>query len=247
MEIPDSQPPKTWPEQGSIEFEWVEHWCLRSSVADTHSHLDMRYRPELELILKDVCVKIQGGERVGICGRTGAGKSSLAHALFRIIEPASGSILIDGINTTTIGLQDLRSILSIIPQDPQLFEGSLRANVDPTDSATDQDMWQALSQAYLKDHIMHCMDGTLNAKIAEGGSSESVARHVPVHASCASRPLGRPASAGLFRPCSPAQNKDPRLGRSDQLDRSRNGRSDAAYPPRFRLPGRHHTDGEHRH
>jgi ABC-type multidrug transport system fused ATPase/permease subunit len=134
----------------------------------------MRYRPELDLVLKDVCVKINGGERVGVCGRTGAGKSSLTLALFRIIEPASGRILIDGVDTTVIGLEDLRSVVSIIPQDPQLFEGSLRSNVDPTNLASDEQIWQALSQAYLKDHIVNNMGGTLEAEIAEGGSSELV-------------------------------------------------------------------------
>ncbi len=89
----------------------------------------MRYRPELELCLKDVSFKINGGERVGVCGRTGAGKSSLTLALFRILEASAGKISIDGVDVSTIGLHDLRSIVSIIPQDPQLFEGSLRSVV----------------------------------------------------------------------------------------------------------------------
>lgn len=86
----------------------------------------MRYRPDLELCLKDVSVKIEAGEKVGVCGRTGAGKSSLTLALFRILEAAQGRIIIDGVDISKIGLQDLRSIVSIIPQDPQLFEGTLR-------------------------------------------------------------------------------------------------------------------------
>ena len=87
----------------------------------------MRYRPELELCLKDVSFVINGGERVGVCGRTGAGKSSLTLALFRILEASAGKIRIDGVDVSTIGLHALRSIISIIPQDPQLFEGSLRS------------------------------------------------------------------------------------------------------------------------
>lgn len=134
----------------------------------------MRYRPELDLALKDVCVKIRGGERVGVCGRTGAGKSSLTLALFRIIEPASGRVLIDGIDTSIIGLRDLRSIVSIIPQDPELFEGTLRDNLDPTRSASDHLLWQALSQAHLKDYVTNRMGGSLDAVIAEGGGSKSV-------------------------------------------------------------------------
>jgi ATP-binding cassette subfamily C (CFTR/MRP) protein 1 len=136
------------------------------------SHLSVRYRPELDIFLKDACVKIHGGERVGICGRTDSGKSSLTLALFRIIEPASGRILIDGIDTTTIGLQDLRSVVSIIPQDAQLFEGSLWSNIDPTNVASDEEIWRALSQSYLRDHIMNNMGGSLDAEVAEGGSSE---------------------------------------------------------------------------
>ncbi len=147
----------------------------------------MRYRPELELCLKDVSFKINGGERVGVCGRTGAGKSSLTLALFRILEASAGKIFIDGVDVATIGLHDLRSIVSIIPQDPQLFEGSLRSvqwnkvdatltasrsNIDPTNVASDADIWQALGQAYLKDHVMTNMGGSLDAEVSEGGGSE---------------------------------------------------------------------------
>jgi len=132
----------------------------------------MRYRPELELCLKDVSFSIKGGERVGVVGRTGAGKSSLTLALFRILEAAGGRIIIDGIDISTIGLHDLRSAVSIIPQDPQLFEGSLRSNIDPTHQASDADIWQALGQAHLKDHVVKAMGGTLDAEITEGGSSE---------------------------------------------------------------------------
>ncbi|WVF70658.1 hypothetical protein IAT40_005451 [Kwoniella sp. CBS 6097] len=155
--IPDKQPPSTWPEQGSIEFD----------------NFSMRYRPELELCLRDVSFKINGGERVGVCGRTGAGKSSLTLALFRILEAAGGRILVDGVDISTIGLHDLRSVVSIIPQDPQLFEGSLRNNIDPTNAASDADIWQALSQAHLKDHVHTNMGGSLDAEIAEGGSNLS--------------------------------------------------------------------------
>lgn len=156
-DVPDKQPPKTWPEHGSIEFD----------------KFSMRYRPELELCLREVSFTINGGERVGVVGRTGAGKSSLTLAIFRILEAAAGKISIDGVDVSTIGLHDLRSVVSIIPQDPQLFEGTLRQNIDPTNSASDADLWQALSQAYLKDHVMTAMGGTLDAEIAEGGSNLS--------------------------------------------------------------------------
>jgi ATP-binding cassette subfamily C (CFTR/MRP) protein 1 len=134
----------------------------------------MRYRPELELCLREVSLEIKGGERVGVVGRTGAGKSSLTLALFRILEAAGGKIIIDGVDISEIGLHDLRSIISIIPQDPQLFEGTLRNNIDPTNSASDADLWQSLSQAYLKDHVMTNMGGSLDAEIAEGGQSKLI-------------------------------------------------------------------------
>jgi ABC-type multidrug transport system fused ATPase/permease subunit len=140
----------------------------------TTSHFSMRYRPELELCLREVSLEIKGGERVGVVGRTGAGKSSLTLALFRILEAAGGKIIIDGVDISEIGLHDLRSIISIIPQDPQLFEGTLRNNIDPTNSASDADLWQSLSQAYLKDHVMTNMGGSLDAEIAEGGQSKLI-------------------------------------------------------------------------
>lgn len=140
----------------------------------TISHFSMRYRPELEMCLREVSLEIKGGERVGVVGRTGAGKSSLTLALFRILEAAGGKIIIDGVDISDIGLHDLRSIISIIPQDPQLFEGTLRSNIDPTNSASDADLWQSLSQAYLKDHVMTNMGGSLEAEIAEGGQSKSI-------------------------------------------------------------------------
>jgi ABC-type multidrug transport system fused ATPase/permease subunit len=156
-EIPATKPPPSWPQIGSIEFD----------------EFSMRYRPELPMCLKEVVVHIKGGDRVGVVGRTGAGKSSLTLALFRILEAAGGRIKIDGIDISTIGLRDLRSVVSIIPQDPQLFEGSLRNNIDPTNQASDAAIWTALEQAHLKEHIMKRMGGTLDAEIAEGGSNLS--------------------------------------------------------------------------
>ncbi|KAF9340408.1 Multidrug resistance-associated protein 1, partial [Mortierella sp. AD094] len=108
--IPDSKTDEAWPQHGQITF----------------NQYSTRYREGLDLVLKDVTVTINGGERVGIVGRTGAGKSSVTLALFRIIEAAKGSILIDGIDISTLGLHELRSRLTIIPQDPFLFGDSIR-------------------------------------------------------------------------------------------------------------------------
>ncbi|KAK3180956.1 ATP-binding cassette transporter yor1 [Lecanicillium sp. MT-2017a] len=123
----------SWPEKGEIVFDNVE----------------MRYRENLPLVLKQLSMHIAGGERVGIVGRTGAGKSSIMSTLFRLVEISSGSITIDGINISTIGLGDLRSRLAIIPQDPTLFQGTVRSNLDPFNEHTDLALWSALRQADL--------------------------------------------------------------------------------------------------
>ncbi|KEI41088.1 uncharacterized protein L969DRAFT_86336 [Mixia osmundae IAM 14324] len=154
--ISDNRPPADWPSKGAIEF--VDYAT--------------RYRAGFDLILKDINFKIKPGERVGVCGRTGAGKSSLLNCLFRIIEPAAGKILIDDVDISQIGLHDLRSRLSIIPQDSQCFEGTMRDNLDPTREATDTQLWRALENTRLKTHVQ-TMEGGLDAHVDEGGSNLS--------------------------------------------------------------------------
>ena len=122
-----------WPETGEIVFSSVE----------------MRYRAGLPLVLRGLSMHVRGGERIGIVGRTGAGKSSIMSTLFRLVEISGGRIAIDGIDIATIGLHDLRSRLAIIPQDPTLFRGTVRSNLDPFNEHTDLALWSALRQADL--------------------------------------------------------------------------------------------------
>jgi ATP-binding cassette subfamily C (CFTR/MRP) protein 1 len=147
-----------WPEQGAIE--------IRNYMT--------QYREGLEPVLKGLNLSIMPGENIGICGRTGAGKSSLTLALFRIIEPTGGSIHIDGHDITRLGLHPLRSKLTIIPQDPVLFSGNLRFNLDPTGENSDAELWRALELSHLKDHIEKSLEGGLDHKVSEGGSNFSV-------------------------------------------------------------------------
>ena len=124
---------ESWPEKGEIIF----------------NNVDMRHRKNLPLVLQGLSMHIKGGERVGIVGRTGAGKSSIISALFRLVEISGGSIMIDGIDISRIGLFDLRSRLTIVPQDPMLFQGTVRSNLDPFQKHTDMALWSALRQTGL--------------------------------------------------------------------------------------------------
>ncbi|KAG9067480.1 hypothetical protein KI688_012263 [Linnemannia hyalina] len=155
--IPDSKTDPAWPQNGAIELK----------------DYSVRYREGLDLVLKDVSVKIQPGERVGIVGRTGAGKSSVTLGLFRIIEAATGSITIDGIDISTLGLHELRSRLTIIPQEPFLFGDTIRLNLDPFSSHTDAEIWSALESASLKPYITTLSEG-LSTVIENGGENMSL-------------------------------------------------------------------------
>eukprot|EP00644_Phytophthora_capsici_P007504 jgi/Phyca11/7713/fgenesh1_pm.PHYCAscaffold_21_\ len=146
-----------WPPQGAIKFD----------------HLCLKYRPELPLVLRGVTMEIAAGEKIGICGRTGAGKSSLMVALFRICEFDSGTVWIDGLDIQKVKLNDLRRSLAIIPQDPVLFSGTLRANMDPFGTYSDAEMWVVLQQVHLADAVAKWGSG-LDFIVSEAGSNLSV-------------------------------------------------------------------------
>uniref|UniRef100_A0A8C0BYX7 Multidrug resistance-associated protein 1 n=1 Tax=Buteo japonicus TaxID=224669 RepID=A0A8C0BYX7_9AVES len=169
--IEQTAPASTWPEEGKVEFRGY----------------GLRYREDLDLVLKNINVTINGGEKIGIVGRTGAGKSSLTLGLFRINEAAEGEIIIDGINIAKIGLHDLRFKITIIPQDPILFSGSLRMNLDPFDQHSDEDIWRSLELAHLKNFVSSLPD-KLNHECAEGGENLSVGQRQLV---CLARALLR--------------------------------------------------------
>ncbi|KAJ1938029.1 ATP-binding cassette glutathione S-conjugate transporter ycf1 [Kickxella alabastrina] len=155
--IEDNRPAQSWPEQGTVEFKGYS----------------ARYREGLDLVLRDLSFRVLPKQKVGIVGRTGAGKSSLTLALFRIIEAAGGQILIDGEDIAQYGLYDVRSKLSIIPQDPVLFAGTVRENLDPFNSYSDQEIWHALEHAHLAD-VVRSKDEALEFVVAQGGENFSV-------------------------------------------------------------------------
>ncbi|XP_022919143.2 probable multidrug resistance-associated protein lethal(2)03659 [Onthophagus taurus] len=145
-----------WPENGKVEFQ----------------HLSLRYNPNEENVLKNLNFTIEAGEKVGIVGRTGAGKSSIITSLFQLYE-IQGTIVIDGVDTTKIPLELLRSKISIIPQEPVLFSGTMRKNLDPFDEYPDNVLWNALEQTELKEVISELPAG-LSSNVTEGGTNFSV-------------------------------------------------------------------------
>ncbi|CAA7019859.1 unnamed protein product [Microthlaspi erraticum] len=145
--VDDCRPPSSWPSNG--------------------------YRPNAPLVLKGISCTFREGTRVGVVGRTGSGKSTLISALFRLVEPASGSILIDGIDISKIGLKDLRMKLSIIPQEPTLFRGCIRTNLDPLGVYSDDEIWKALEKCQLKTTISN-LPNKLDSSVSDEGENWSV-------------------------------------------------------------------------
>uniref|UniRef100_A0A674JRT1 ATP binding cassette subfamily C member 3 n=1 Tax=Terrapene triunguis TaxID=2587831 RepID=A0A674JRT1_9SAUR len=169
--IEDTRPPEDWPTQGEVEF--VDY--------------SVRYRKGMDLVLKDLSLRVKGGEKIGIVGRTGAGKSSMTLCLFRILEAVKGEIKIDGVRISEIGLHDLRSKITIIPQDPVLFSGTLKMNLDPFNKYSEDEIWKALELSHLK-RFVSSKPNTLEYECSEGGENLSVGQRQLV---CLARALLR--------------------------------------------------------
>ncbi|GJJ68711.1 hypothetical protein EMPS_01057 [Entomortierella parvispora] len=168
-ERPDNKPDPSWPSKGAISFK----------------NVSMRYRPELPRVLRDISFEIAPGHKVGVVGRTGAGKSSLIQALFLLSELDGGQILLDGIDTTTLGTADLRPKIGIIPQDPVLFQGTIRYNLDPLSRHTEQELWQVLETSDLKTYVQ-AQEGGLDAMVSALGENLSAGQRQLI---CLSRAL----------------------------------------------------------
>ncbi|KAM7258722.1 hypothetical protein ACFE04_014463 [Oxalis oulophora] len=165
MHIPGEAPaltesnlaPLNWPRFGRIEI----------------INLKVRYRPNAPLVLRGISCIIEGGQKIGIVGRTGSGKTTLINSLFRLVEPQDGKIVIDDLDISFIGLQHLRSRLAIIPQDPTLFSGTVRYNLDPLSQHTDQEIWEVIGKCQLREAILMKPEG-LNATVVKDGSNWSM-------------------------------------------------------------------------
>ncbi|KAG6781643.1 hypothetical protein POTOM_014554 [Populus tomentosa] len=145
--IEANRPDHSWPSHGEVDID----------------NLQVRYAPHMPLVLRGLSCTFPGGKKTGIVGRTGSGKSTLIQALFRTVEPATGQIMIDSIDISLIGLHDLRSRLSIIPQDPTMFEGTVRSNLDPLEEYTDEQIWEVCCLYYVSsmrgvDAVIHVLD-----------------------------------------------------------------------------------------
>ncbi|XP_059633578.1 putative ABC transporter C family member 15 [Cornus florida] len=155
--IEECRPEPEWPMNGRIELQ----------------NLHVQYNPALPRVLKGITCTFPARKKIGVVGRTGSGKSTLIQALFRVVEPAEGQILIDGLDISKIGLQDLRSRLSIIPQDPTLFQGTMRTNLDPLQRHSDHEIWEVLYKCQLAE-IVRQDERLLDAPVAEDGENWSV-------------------------------------------------------------------------
>jgi ABC-type multidrug transport system fused ATPase/permease subunit len=155
---------QSWPESGTVQVK----------------NLVMKYAPDTPAVLRNVSFQTRPREKIGVVGRTGSGKSTLALSLFRFMEPAEGSVLIDGVDIHKIGLDDLRSRLTIIPQDPVLFSGTLRSNLDPFNQYQDAELWAALKRSHLIDHQLENSASNNSVKSSNSSTVETITLDSPV-------------------------------------------------------------------
>uniref|UniRef100_A0A0E0AAY4 Uncharacterized protein n=1 Tax=Oryza glumipatula TaxID=40148 RepID=A0A0E0AAY4_9ORYZ len=155
--IPENRAPSSWPQEGQIDLQ----------------DLKVRYRPNMPLVLKGITCTFPAGNKIGVVGRTGSGKSTLISSLFRLVDPAGGRILIDNLDICSIGLKDLRTKLSIIPQEPTLFRGTVRNNLDPLGLHSDEEIWEALEKCQLQTAI-RSTPALLDTVVSDDGSNWSV-------------------------------------------------------------------------
>ncbi|KAK9994664.1 hypothetical protein SO802_024367 [Lithocarpus litseifolius] len=155
--IEGNRPTTNWPAVGKVEIQ----------------DLQVRYRPNAPLVLCGISCTFEGGHKIGIVGRTRSGKTTLISSLFRLVEPAGGKIIVDGIDISTIGLHDLRSRFGIIPQDPTLFNGTVRFNLDPLSQHSDQEIWEVLGKCQLQEPLQEKGNG-LDSLVVEYGSNWSM-------------------------------------------------------------------------
>ena len=151
------QPRATWPETGAFEFR----------------NVSLQYSAETPAALRNISFVVKPREKIGVVGRTGAGKSSLLYALFRLSKYIDGEIYIDGVPTSSVDLKTLRSKISVIPQDPTLFSGSVRYNLDPFEEHSDEKVWAALENVQLRS-VIERLPGKLESPVQESGGNFSV-------------------------------------------------------------------------
>ena len=175
---------KPWDSDVKVTEEWPQSGKL------TMDKFTLRYRPELPPAVDAISIEIKGGEKIGICGRTGSGKSTLVLSLFRLVESdETSSFMIDGVDCRAIGLHQLRKQLTIIPQEATLFSATLRRNLDPFDEYTDEEIWNAIELAHLKTWTDQ-LDKGLEYEVSEGGANLSAGQRQLV---CLARALLRHA------------------------------------------------------